>query len=40
MALLGQDPTPEEVLVERVNFLRRAEAEGRFEATFGQVNGH
>jgi uncharacterized oxidoreductase len=40
MALLAQDPTPEEVLVERVGLLRRAEAEGRFEATFGQINGH
>jgi len=40
MSLLGQDPTPAEVLVERVGFLRRAEAEGRFDATFAQLNGH
>jgi uncharacterized oxidoreductase len=31
MALFHQDPTPPEILVERVGFLRRAEAEHRFE---------
>jgi uncharacterized oxidoreductase len=31
MALLLRQPTPEEVLVERVKFLRNAEQEGRFQ---------
>lgn len=31
-ALFGQMPTPREVLVERVKFLRNAEIEGRFDA--------
>ena len=39
MEILAQDPTPPEALVERVGFLRRAEAEGRFDATFAQLNG-
>jgi uncharacterized oxidoreductase len=38
MTLLGQQPTPPEILVERVGFLRRAEAEGRFDATLAQLN--
>jgi uncharacterized oxidoreductase len=38
MALLSQVPTPPEVLVERVGFLRRAEAEGRFDQTLNQLN--
>ncbi|MBO9622681.1 MAG: SDR family oxidoreductase [Sphingomonas sp.] len=38
MALFGQQPTPAEILVERVKFLRNAEAEGRFEATLAQLN--
>lgn len=38
MALFGQSPTPAEILVERVKFLRNAEGEGRFDATFGQLN--
>lgn len=33
MALFGQTPTPEEVLVERVKPLRFAERDGRFEET-------
>lgn len=37
MALFAQLPTPEEVLVERVKFLRNAEAEGRFDATLDQL---
>ncbi|WP_226018531.1 SDR family oxidoreductase [Novosphingobium sp. FKTRR1] len=37
MALLAQQPTPAEVLVENVKFLRFAEAEGRFEATLGAL---
>ena len=39
MSLLAGDPTPDEILVERVGFLRRAEAEGRFDAVFGVLNG-
>ena len=38
MALLTQQPTPAEILVERVGFLRRAEAEGRFDQTLVQLN--
>ncbi|WP_404333355.1 SDR family oxidoreductase [Sphingomonas sp. MMS12-HWE2-04] len=38
MALFGQDPTPSEILVERVKFLRNAEAEGRFDAALAQLN--
>jgi uncharacterized oxidoreductase len=38
MALFGQAPTPAEILVERVKFLRNAEAEGRFDATVTQLN--
>jgi uncharacterized oxidoreductase len=37
MALLAQQPTPSEVLVEGVKFLRNAEAEGRFDATVTQI---
>lgn len=38
MALLSRQPTPPEVLVERVRFLRDAEAQGRFDATLTQLN--
>lgn len=38
MALFSQQPTPGEILVERVKFLRDAEAEGRFDATLAQLN--
>lgn len=38
MALLTRQPTPPEILVERVAFQRRAEAEGRFEETLRQLN--
>lgn len=38
MALFNQQPTPSEILVERVKFLRNAEAEGRFDATLAQLN--
>ena len=38
MALFAQVPTPPEILVERVKFLRRAEAEGRFDAALAQLN--
>lgn len=38
MTLFGQQPTPPEILVQRVNFLRNAEREGRFDAAFKQMN--
>lgn len=38
MALLGQRPTPPEILVERVRFQRLAEAEGRFDRTLTELN--
>jgi len=38
MALFGQQPTPPEIRVQRVAFLRDAEREGRFDAAFGQLN--
>ena len=38
MALFAREPTPREILVERVRFLRFAEAEGRFDATMTQFN--
>ncbi len=37
MSLFGQNPTPKEILVERVKPLRNAEAEGRFDATLDQL---
>lgn len=39
MTLFAQTPTPPEILVERVKFLRNAEAEGRYEQAFRQLNG-
>jgi uncharacterized oxidoreductase len=38
MTLFGQQPTPPEILVERVRFLRNAEREGRFDETLVQLN--
>lgn len=38
MALFQRQPTPPEICVERVKFLRNAEAEGRFEQTLALVN--
>lgn len=38
MALFERQPTPPELCVERVQVLRRAEAEGRFDATVGMLN--
>ena len=40
MTIFGRQPTSAEILVERVGFLRFAEAQGRFEATLKQVNSH
>jgi uncharacterized oxidoreductase len=39
MALFQQEPTPPEILVERVGFLRDAEKEGRFAEAFSALNG-
>ena len=36
--LLRQDPVPDEILVERVGFQRRAEAENRYPETFATIN--
>jgi uncharacterized oxidoreductase len=38
IAQLQKNPTPPEILVDRVNILRRAEAEGRFGQVFGFLN--
>lgn len=38
MELFGQNPTPDEILVERVFFQRNAEREGRFDAAFATIN--
>jgi uncharacterized oxidoreductase len=38
IALFAQSPTPPEILVNAVKFLRNAEAEGRFDATVTQLN--
>ncbi len=39
VALMSQDIVPDEILVERVSFQRRAEAEGRYDAAFAAING-
>jgi len=39
MALLESQPDAPEILVERVKFLSTAEREGRFDASFAQLNG-
>lgn len=38
MTLFHQQPTPPEILVQRVGFLRQAEAEQRFDATVAALN--
>ena len=38
MAQFGQQPTPAEILVDEVQFLRRAEIEDRFDATLKTLN--
>ncbi len=38
MQILSQDPVPDEILVERVGFLRRAEADGSYPHVFGMLN--
>jgi uncharacterized oxidoreductase len=40
MNLFAIQPTPPEIAVERVKFLRNAEAEGRFPQTFATLNSH
>jgi uncharacterized oxidoreductase len=40
MSLFAIQPTPPEIAVERVKFLRNAEAEGRFAQTFAALNSH
>lgn len=40
MALLAQSSLPTEILVERVKFLRNAEAEGHFQSALAAVNPH
>lgn len=37
LTLFGQSPTPREILVERVKFLRNAEIEGRFDAALAAI---
>lgn len=38
MDLFAVEPTPAEILVKRVDFLRNAEAENRFDQTFAMLN--
>ena len=38
MAILGQDPVPDEILVERVKGFRTAESEGRHAQVFDTLN--
>lgn len=38
MALFAQEPTPAEITVQQVLFLRNAEREGRFDKTFEMLN--
>src|ERR1700722_13481059 len=38
MTLFARQPTPREILVESVGFLRFAEAEGRFDETLAKLN--
>ena len=40
MSLFAQTPTPSEILVDRVKFLRNAEREGRFDQTLEMLNNH
>jgi len=40
MALFQRQPTPREILVERVKFLRNAEAEGRFDQALAVLGAH
>ena len=39
MEILKTQPTPKEICVQNVNYLRRAAAEGRYDATLNGLNG-
>jgi uncharacterized oxidoreductase len=39
IGLMAQNPTPPEICVERVQLLRRAERDGRFDEVFAMING-
>jgi uncharacterized oxidoreductase len=39
MSILARDPIPDEILVERVGFLRQAEADGSYAQVFEMLNG-
>jgi uncharacterized oxidoreductase len=39
MAIMAQDPVPDEILVERVGFLRHAEATGNYAQVYAMLNG-
>ncbi|WP_254656193.1 SDR family oxidoreductase [Ketogulonicigenium vulgare] len=38
--IMSEDVVPGEIMVQRVGFQRRAEAEGRYDATFAAINAH
>lgn len=40
MALFGQQPTPDEIVVERARLQRLAEREGRFDQVFDRINAN
>lgn len=40
MSLFGQQPTPDEIIVERARLQRWAEREGRFDQVFSRVNAN
>ena len=40
MSILGQDPIPDEILVQRVMGFRQAESQGRHADTFAMLNGN
>jgi uncharacterized oxidoreductase len=40
MTLLQRQPTPSEILVERVKYLRNAEADGRFDQALAALSAH
>lgn len=40
MTLFGEEPTPREILVERVGFLRWAERDGRFDQAVEMLSAH
>ncbi|WP_292423492.1 hypothetical protein [Mesorhizobium sp.] len=40
MTLFSREPTPKEILVERVRFLHWAERDGRFDQAVEMLNAH